>query len=92
MRRPVAARPDPTRECEISNGRLLHQASGDLRASRHEMMLALLGRMRLTALEAQAGVLSTEERDSLWRKAEGSGVRLVALEARRHREELAAVG
>ena len=56
------------------------------------MMLALLGRMRLTALEAQAGVLSMEERDSLWRKAEGSGVRLVALEARRHREELALVG
>ena len=42
-------------------------------------------RMRLAALEAQAGVLDLAERDELWRRAEGSGSRLVALEARRWR-------
>jgi len=41
--------------------------------------------MRLTALEAQAGVLDLAQRDELWRRAEGSGSRLVALEARRWR-------
>lgn len=46
-------------------------------------------RMRLTALEAQAGALDTAERDELWRRAETSGSRLVALEARRHRDALA---
>ena len=45
-------------------------------------------RMRLTALEAQAGVLGVAERDALWRRAEGSGSRLVALEAQRKRAEL----
>jgi hypothetical protein len=45
-------------------------------------------RMRLTALEAQAGMLDVEERDALWRRAEGSGCRLVALEAKRHRAAL----
>jgi hypothetical protein len=49
-------------------------------------------RMRLAALEAQDGVLSIEERDDLWSKAEGSGARLVAMEARRYRRELATVG
>ncbi len=43
-------------------------------------------RMRLAALDAQAGVLPTAERDALWRRAEGGGSRLVALEARRRRE------
>ena len=47
-------------------------------------------RMRLTALEAHAGVLDPIARDDLWRRAEGSGSRLIALEARRRREELAA--
>jgi hypothetical protein len=42
-------------------------------------------RMRLAALEARAGVLGPRERDDLWRRAENSGCRLVALEARRHR-------
>jgi hypothetical protein len=46
-------------------------------------------RMRLTALDARAGVLQPLERDELWRRAEGSGSRLVALEARRRREALA---
>lgn len=45
-------------------------------------------RMRLTALEAQAGVLDVAARDELWRRAEGSGSRLVAMEARRMRAAL----
>jgi hypothetical protein len=48
-------------------------------------------RMRLTALDAQAGLLGPEERDELWRRAESSGSRLIAAEARRRREALAAV-
>lgn len=47
-------------------------------------------RMRLTALDAQAGPLDPVARDALWRRAEASGSRLIALEARRRREELAA--
>lgn len=46
-------------------------------------------RMRLCALEAQAGLLDLAERDELWRLAESSGSRLVALEARRRRDHLA---
>lgn len=45
-------------------------------------------RMRLVALEAQAGVLGVEGRDALWRRAESSGSRLVAKEARRFRAAL----
>ncbi len=45
-------------------------------------------RMRLAAFEAQAGVLDPAGRDALWRRAEGSGSRLVAGEARRRREAL----
>lgn len=45
-------------------------------------------RMRLVALEAQAGVLDPTARDDLWRKAEGSGSRLIALESTRRRREL----
>ncbi|MGV3555904.1 MAG: transposase [Croceibacterium sp.] len=47
-------------------------------------------RIRLAALEAQAGVLARAARDDLWRRAERAGSRLVALEARRQREGLAA--
>ena len=46
-------------------------------------------RMRLTALDAQAGVLGLGARDELWRRAESSGSRLVELEARRRRAVLA---
>jgi hypothetical protein len=45
-------------------------------------------RMRLTALEARAGVLDPEARDELWRRAESAGSRLVALEAKRRRASL----
>ena len=46
-------------------------------------------RMRLCALEAQAGVLDAAGRDELWRRAESSGSRLVALEGKRRRQMLA---
>jgi hypothetical protein len=47
-------------------------------------------RMRLVALEAQAGVLDLAGRDALWRRAEANGSRLVAGEATRQRALLAA--
>jgi hypothetical protein len=47
-------------------------------------------RMRLVALEAQAGTLPPAERDALWRRAEGNGSRLVSGEATRRRRELEA--
>jgi len=49
-------------------------------------------RMRLTAFEALAGALDLAARDALWRRAEGSRSRLVALEAKRHRAALEATG
>ncbi len=45
-------------------------------------------RMRLSALDAQAGALKPDERDVLWRRAETSGSRLVALEAKRQRSAI----
>jgi hypothetical protein len=45
-------------------------------------------RMRLAALDAQAGVLGVVERDELWRRAEGSGCRLVEVEASSRRKTL----
>lgn len=38
--------PEPTRQYRISDGALLRQASGNVRESRQEMLLALLGRMK----------------------------------------------
>lgn len=46
-------------------------------------------RMRLVALDAQAGVLEETERDALWARAERSGSRLVAAEATARRRLLA---
>jgi hypothetical protein len=48
-------------------------------------------RMRLTALDARAGVLKAAERDQLWRRAEGSGSRLITQEAQRRQTMLAAL-
>jgi len=47
--------------------------------------------MRLTALDAQAGIIELEARDELWRRAEVSGSRLIAIEAKRRRVALAAL-
>jgi hypothetical protein len=41
----AAEAPLPTREYRLADGAFIHQASGDVRESRHELMLALLGRM-----------------------------------------------
>ena len=38
--------PAPTREYALADGTLQQQSAGDIRYSRHEMMLALLGRMK----------------------------------------------
>jgi hypothetical protein len=48
-------------------------------------------RMRLTALDARAGILDPAGRDALWRRAEGAGSRLVTMEARRRRASLEAL-
>jgi hypothetical protein len=48
-------------------------------------------RMRLTALEARAGLLDPPERDELWRRAEASGSRLIAFEAKRRRAAIVAL-
>ena len=46
-------------------------------------------RMRLVAWEAQAAALGDRAaRDALWRRAENSGSRLVAMEAKAHRAAL----
>ncbi len=45
-------------------------------------------RMRLVALEAQAGILGVAERDDLWRRAETNSSGLIAGEARRRRKLL----
>lgn len=39
------ARPAPAREYDLASGALLHQSAGQVRESRHELMIALLGRM-----------------------------------------------
>jgi hypothetical protein len=44
----LAETPQPSREFRLSDGALLGQAAGDPRASRHELMLGVLGRMRRT--------------------------------------------
>ncbi|MEX0342130.1 MAG: hypothetical protein AB3N06_06055 [Erythrobacter sp.] len=41
----IASCPEPTRQFDLASGKLLHRASGDRRESRHEMMMAVLGRM-----------------------------------------------
>ncbi|MFC3102204.1 transposase [Altererythrobacter lauratis] len=46
-------------------------------------------RLRLVALEAQAGIMDLAARDDLWRRAESNGSRLIAGEATRRRRELA---
>jgi len=42
----IASMPAPTREYALSSGALLRQSAGEIRASRQEAMLAVLGRMR----------------------------------------------
>ena len=42
----VGDRPRPTRQVDLASGRVVHKASGNRRESQHEMMVALLGRMK----------------------------------------------
>lgn len=46
-------------------------------------------RLRLASFEARAGLMQDEQKDALWRKAEGSGSRMVAEIARKRRAQLA---
>ena len=58
--------PAPTREYDFATGALLRQAAGDVRASRHEAMLALLGRMgRAEAAPVMAAIAREPGDDSL---------------------------
>lgn len=50
----------PSREYDLASGQLRHQASGDVRASRQEAMLALLGRMRRTESAPTMAVIARE--------------------------------
>ncbi len=51
------AKPAPSMEFRLSDGALVHQASGNRQDSRHEMMLALLGKMgRSDAAPAMAAM------------------------------------
>jgi hypothetical protein len=55
--------PRPSREYSLTDGELLHQAAGDMRVSRHEMMLALLGRMERAEAAAEMAAVACEPGD-----------------------------
>jgi hypothetical protein len=57
-----ARAPGPTREYALADGRLLQQSAGDIRQSRQEMMLALLGRMKRTEAAPLIASIAGEER------------------------------
>ena len=59
----AACEPRPSREYDLASGALLRQAAGDLRASRHEAMLALLGRMRRTEAAPVMAAIACEPGD-----------------------------
>lgn len=62
----AARMPGPMREYSLADGRLLQQSAGDIRHSRHEMMLALLGRMkRHEAAPLMAAIACEEWPDAL---------------------------
>lgn len=54
-----SANPAPTREYALADGALVHQAAGSPRASRIELMLALLGRMQCKDAAPQMAALAT---------------------------------
>lgn len=61
-----AAEPRPSREYAVESGALVHQSAGDVRASRHEMMVALLGRLgRVEAAPEMAALACGRGDDSL---------------------------
>ncbi|WP_121115048.1 hypothetical protein [Croceibacterium ferulae] len=58
-----AASPAPAREHSLQDGRVLRQASGSIRSSRQEMMLALLGRMKRAEAAPVMAEMACEEGD-----------------------------
>lgn len=94
----VADRPQPTQEYELASGKNVHQASGDLKSSRQDMMIALLGRMECTEAAPIMAEISLEAgEDSVrWQALrEGmaldleSGFPALVAVARRHEDALA---
>jgi hypothetical protein len=72
-----SALPGPVREYALADGALRHQSAGDIRASRHEAMLALLGRMgRDDAVPAMAAIAAEPGADSLRWQALREGLAL----------------
>lgn len=61
----IAEAPLPTRQFALPAGRLVHRASGDRRESRHELMLALLGRMGRTDAAPAMAAMTSEGSDHL---------------------------
>lgn len=59
-----AASPGPSREYDLATGALLRQAAGRIRASRHEAMLALLGRMRRVEAAPVMAAIAREPGDA----------------------------
>lgn len=55
--------PRPSREYALADGSLLHQSAGDIRASRQEMMVALLGRMERREAAPELAALAREPGD-----------------------------
>jgi hypothetical protein len=58
-----APNPEPSREYDLSSGVQLRQAAGDIRASRQETMLALLGRMRCARAAPVMAAIAREPGD-----------------------------
>lgn len=59
-----AAEPAPSREYRLADGTLMHQAAGDIRTSRHEMMLTVLGRMERPDAAPLMAAMALEPGDS----------------------------
>ena len=60
----TAGNPEPSREYDLATGALLRQAAGDIRASRHEAMFALLGRMQRTEAVPVMAAIAREPGDA----------------------------
>jgi hypothetical protein len=93
----AAPAPRPTREYRLSDGAFLHQASGDMRESRHELMLALLGRMgRADAVPVMADMAGEGSEHIRWQALReclaldtGAGFRALCAIAREAADPLA---
>jgi ABC-type transporter Mla MlaB component len=59
--------PAPSREYDLASGALLRQAAGDIRTSRHEVMLALLGRMQRAEAAPVMAAIAREPGDAALR-------------------------